>query len=147
ALRLFRLAGPAELPRIQEISIDGTVLVFTLAMSVLTGLLFGLLPAFHVLRSAPGKSIKEGARTTQAHGRSRSALVVTEVALAIIMLVGAGLMIRSFARLMRVDPGFNPDHLLTLQLDLPPAYSTQPEQRTALYHELFERLEALPGVK
>ena len=146
-LRLLRSIGPAELPRMQEISIDGNVLVFTLAISVLTGLTFGLLPAFQVLRVDMGNSLKGGSRTTNGGGRSRSTLVVTEVALALVMLVGAGLMIRSFTRLMRVDPGFNSDHLLTLQMDVPPAYGATPEKRIALYDEIFERLEALPGVK
>lgn len=146
-LRLLRSFGPAELPRMQEISIDGNVLGFTLAASVLTGVIFGLLPAFQVLRTNLGNSLKGGSRATKGGGRSRSVLVVTEVALALVMLVGAGLMIRSFARLMRVDPGFNSDHLLTLQMDVPPAYGATPEKRIALYDEIFERLEALPGVK
>lgn len=146
-LRLLRSVGPAELPRMQEISIDGSVLGFTLAIAVFTGVIFGLLPAFQVLRANLGTSLKGGSRATRGGGRSRSVLAVTEVALALVMLVGAGLMIRSFTRLMRVDPGFNSDHLLTLQMDVPPAYGATPEKRIALYHEIFERLEALPGVK
>lgn len=145
-LRLLRSAGPAALPRVQEISIDGSVLGFTLAASVLTGILFGLLPAFQILKASLRDSLK-GSRATQPGGRTRSVLVVTEVALALMMLIGAGLMIRSFSRLMHVDPGFNPDHLLTLQMDVGPAYGPRPERRIALYHEMFERLEALPGVK
>ena len=146
-LRILRSAGPAELPRMQEISVDGRVLVFTLAASVLTGVLFGLLPAFQIFRASLRDSLKGGGRATQPGGRTRSVLVVTEVALALVMLIGAGLMIRSFSRLMRVDPGFKADHLLTLQMDVPPAYGPRPERRIGLYHDLFERLEALPGVK
>jgi putative ABC transport system permease protein len=147
SLRFLRAMGPPDLPRLNEVSIDGTVLLFTIAASVLTGVIFGLLPAFHALRASLSHSVKDGAKIIQTHGRSRTALAITEVALAIVMLVGAGLMIRSFARVMSVDPGFSSGHLLTLQLDLPPSYATKPELRRALYQDLFPRLEALPGVK
>jgi putative ABC transport system permease protein len=149
ALRLLRRLSPADLPRIEEISMDGTVLVFTLLVSVLTGLVFGLLPAWWLSRSNLQESLKEGGRTTATGGTSRvrNVLAVAEVALALVLLAGAGLMVRSFAQLMQVNPGFRPDHVLTMQLGLPPSYSSQPAQRVAFYREMFARLEALPGVR
>lgn len=146
-LRLLRSVGPAELPRMQEIAIDARVLGFALAVSIMTGVIFGLLPAFQVMKTSLRDSLNGSGRATRGSARSRSILVVTEVALALVMLVGAGLMIRSFTRLMNVDPGFNSDHVLTLQMDIPPAYGNQSDKRIALYHEIFDRLEALPGVK
>ena len=146
-LRLLRGLSPPGLPRVDEISLDGAVLGFTLLVSLLAGLVFGLLPALQLSRGSLQESLKEGGRTTATGGTSRirNVLAVAEMALALALLVAAGLLIRSFARLIHVDPGFRSDHVLTMQLSVPSSYS-QPGQRLALYKEMFARLEALPGV-
>jgi predicted permease len=131
--------SPASLPRVDTVSLDGQVLGFALAISVLTGLAFGIVPALQASRSGVGESLKEGGRSASAGGhrnRARSVLVVSEVALALVLLVGAGLMVRSFRRLQNLDPGFNPGHLLAVTVPASPAF----------YDQLIRRVEGLPGV-
>jgi hypothetical protein len=118
---------------VRQLLTESVVLGFALAVSIITGVIFGLLPAFQVMKTSLRDSLSGSGRATKSGVRSRSILVVTEVALALVMLVGAGLMIRSFTRLMNVDPGFNSDHVLTLQMDIPPA--TIP---TTVNHGAFE---------
>jgi putative ABC transport system permease protein len=145
---VVRKFGQARVPRVDELTIDGWVLVFTLGLSLLTGILFGLVPALQLSKTNLHESLKEGGRGTLGAGRSRmrSSLVVAEIALALVLLTGAGLMLKSFARVLDVDPGFNADKVLTVQIGLPPSYS-QPAQRLTFYQQLFARLEALPGVE
>jgi predicted permease len=147
-LRVLRRLGPAGLPRLRDVSIDPAVLAFTLGISLLTGIVFGLWPARRLAHVDLQETLKEGGRTTESRGRrrGRNGLVVLEVALALVMATGAGLLIRSFARLMAVDPGFVPGHLLTLQLGLPSSYA-KPAQRVAFYRRMFSRIESLPGVE
>jgi putative ABC transport system permease protein len=147
-ISLLRLILPGNFPRSAEIQIDGSVLVFTLLASIATGLIFGLAPAFQASRSHITESLKEGERGAEGFGRNRlrSFLVVTEVALALILLIGTGLMLRSFVRLQEVDPGFTPDHLLTMEISLPEARYADP-QKAAFFTQLLERVRALPGVQ
>jgi predicted permease len=158
SLRLLPLAGDV-LPRVTHVRLDDWVLAFTAALSLATGLLFGLLPA---LQNAANKevsaSLKEGGRSGQA-GQSRGALhaglVISEVALAVVLLIGSGLAIRSLQRLLNVDRGFTPQHVLTFQVSLPQSYDPNPDalrigappQVAAFYREFLERIEHLPGVK
>jgi putative ABC transport system permease protein len=157
SLHLLPLAGNM-LPRIQQVRLDGWVLLFTAAVSVTTGLLFGLIPAFKNSRVAGvNETLKERGRysfSASTH-RFRSALVISEVALATVLLAGSGLAIRSFTRLLSVDPGFSPDHVLTFSVNLPQSYDPQPDplrigappQVTQFFEQLLSRIEQLPGVK
>jgi putative ABC transport system permease protein len=145
------LAGglPEDFPRANEIGIDRAVLVFTGALSVLTGLIFGIIPALTRARPALNETLKEGGRTGAAFGsgRVRGALVVSEVALSLALLVGAGLLIKSFWRLTQVDPGFQPDHLLTMNVSLIGEKYKETGQVISFFRELPARLGAAPGVK
>lgn len=141
--------NPTRLPRIGEVAVDGRVLLFTLGLAVVTGLVFGLVPALQGSRSDLHESLKEGGRDSSAGARGsrvRRALVVSEVALALILLIGAGLMIKSFWRLQTVPSGFNADNVLTLRTSLPQTpYSDMPRV-AAFYRRFFERVASLPGV-
>jgi len=145
------LAGslPDDLPRVKEIGIDRAVLGFTGALSVLTGLIFGIIPALTRAKPALNETLKEGGRTSAAFGRGRirGALVVTEVALSLALLVGAGLLIKSFWRLMQVNTGFQPDRLLTINVSLIGEKYKETGQVISFYRELPARLGALPGVR
>ena len=113
---------PENLPRLSEIGVDGRVLGFTLGVSVLTGLIFGLVPAWAASRGRVGDALKEGGRSAtagSARQRLRSTFVVVELAVALVLLVGAGLLIKTFWNLRSVEPGFNPDHLITMRVELP----------------------------
>jgi putative ABC transport system permease protein len=135
-----------EMGRVAAITIDLRVLGFTLLITLVTGLLFGFLPALRFSRTDLNVSLKEGGRGGGIHGRGlRSALMVSEVALAIVLLVGAGLLIRSFAKLLDVDPGYRAENLLTARIALPPRYSDN-SQRAQFYERILQRIAALPGV-
>jgi len=140
--------APGDMPRIGEVRPDLAVLGFTFALSLLTGLGIGLVPALAASRPDLQSTLKAAGRgSTSGRGqrRLRAALVVSEVALAVVLTLGAGLLLRSFLSVLSVDPGFRPDNLLTLQINVPPKYQT-PDQRRAFYADLFGRLEAVPGV-
>lgn len=140
--------SPKGLLRLNEIGLDGRVLAFTIFVSLLTGVIFGLAPALHASKLDLTESLKEGGRsgTTGARGnRVRSLLIVTEVALALMLLVGAGLLGRSFLRLQRASPGFNAEHVLALNLNLPLARYDEPQQ-AAFYRQLLARVETLLGI-
>ena len=136
------------IPRVQEISVDPRVAGFTLLVSVITGVLFGLAPALQVSRPDLTDALKEGGRTTAGlrKNRLRSALVISEVALSLVLLVGAGLMIRSFAKLNQVDPGFKPAQVLTMGVALLRARYPADEQVAQTYSQILERTTAVPGV-
>jgi putative ABC transport system permease protein len=145
---LARLA-PAGLPRIDEISIDTLVLVFTLAISVLTGLLFGLIPVMRF--GTPNVvALKEGGRSaSDAPGRhrGRNALVVSEIALALVLLIVSGLMVRTFIALRQVDPGFvRPTEVQTFRVSIPGGLIKDPQQTILAYEQITQRLEQVPGV-
>jgi putative ABC transport system permease protein len=138
--------SPPDIRQFKQIGINTGVLGFSFLTSVACGVLFGLLPALQSSRSRPNESLKEGERGSTANrGRTRSALVVAEIGLSLVLLVGAGLLFRSFARLMEVNVGFDPDHLLTFNLGLPS--STDPVRQLAFYQQVVQRLQALPGVE
>jgi putative ABC transport system permease protein len=147
-IALLKLILPDNFPRTTDIHLDGPVLIFTAFASVATGLIFGLAPAFQVSRTQLTESLKEGERGTEGAGRNRlrSVLVVTEVALALTLLMGAGLLLRSFVRLQEVDPGFQPAHLLTMEISLPDVRYPDP-QKAAFFQQLLERVRALPRVQ
>ena len=141
---------PAELSRFDTIAMDARVFVFVFAISLLTGLLFGLLPAWSASRGDIAEAVRENARTT-ATGVSRSPLrsflVTVELALALILLAGAGLLIKGFLRLRSVDPGFNPANVITMYLQLPGTRYPQFSMQTTFRRELLARINAFPGVE
>ncbi len=136
---------PEALPRAEEVQLDGRVLLFTLAASVLAGILFGLAPALKASRADLHETLKEGGRgLSGARHRAQSVFVVVEMALALILLAGAGLMIRSLAKLWRIDPGFNPHNVLTFYSSFPPL-SSPPAVRAA-WRRMDDSLRTIPGV-
>jgi predicted permease len=152
ALQVFRSINPGNIPRLDAISLDGTVLIFTFAVSVLTGLLFGLAPALRAARQDLNLALKAGGRNTQGEGgfgsrrRLRSLLVVSEVAISLMLLVGAGLLIRSFVRLQNVPPGFEPDGVITMRAG-PTARQFADRNAALAYHrDIAEKLAAVPGL-
>ena len=148
-LPTLRAFSPGSVPRLEETRLDVPVLLFSIALSCLTGILFGFVPA---LQAAAGKlyeTLKEGSRGASAggrRGRLRGLLVVAEMAVALVLMTGAGLLMQSFTRLMKVNPGFSSDHLMTFLLSLPPDRYSQPERQTLFYRQLLERVKSLPGV-
>jgi predicted permease len=142
--------SPSEIPRIQMINVDRYALGFTLAVTLLAGLIFGILPAVQAAQVNPNESLKEGGRSASAASkRIFGALVVSEIALALIVLVGAGLLLNSFLRLLRVEIGIQTANLLTVEVNLPSArYSGNDyyAQRVNFYRQVIERIGALPGV-
>jgi len=138
-----------NIPRLDKISIDNRVLLATFGFSILTGLLTGLAPAWRNSEPRLAQWIKDGVRGSFSPGRRRisSALVVAEVSLAVVLLVGGGLMLKSFVQLLRVNPGFQPHHVLRLDFALPETKYREPQQLLAFYNELIVRLQALPGVE
>jgi putative ABC transport system permease protein len=139
-----------SVPQAFSIGLDRWVLAFTLGVSVVTGLVFGIVPALRTAKLDLRETLNEGSRgSTMGPGqhRLRSSLVATEMALAMLLLVGAGLLLRSFSRLQDIAPGFQPDHLLVADLPLAQATYAKPEQRFAFYDRLVERARTLPGVR
>src|SRR5262249_48228068 len=145
----FVASQPSTVPRIDLLAVDGRVLAFTAAISIATGLIFGLAPALRA--SAPNllTTLKESVRSTAGlgTGRLRAVLVVSEIAFALVLLVGAGLMIRSFSRLMAVDPGFNPERVVTVRLTLPVTKYADVASWTAFHQDLLQRIAAVPGLE
>jgi putative ABC transport system permease protein len=140
---------PESIPRVSGMHIDGRVLGFTIGISVLSGIVFGLVPAIQSSRLNLNSSLKEGGRSGEGVGkrRVRSALVVAEIALSLVLLIGAGLMIKSFAALQKVNVGFNPDNVVTMQLSLPGSRYRNRAQIITFYQQLLQKVEALPGVE
>jgi putative ABC transport system permease protein len=146
---LLVAGGPQQLPRLDEVSIDGRVLMFTAAIALLTGVLFGLAPVMQVATANLHDLLKLGARgaagSLRRH-RTRSALVIFEVAISLVLLVAAGLVLRSFASLEKVDPGFRAQNVLTFGVSLPPARYTTLVQTSGFFRALLNRVATLPGV-
>jgi putative ABC transport system permease protein len=141
---------PDNLPRLNEVGLDVRVFGFTLAISLGTGIIFGLLPGIQAAKTDLNKALKEGARNSlesAAGKRTRGVLVSVEVALSLVLLVGAGLMIKSFFHLQQMNLGFNPENVLALSLSLPDASYAEDRQRTAFFQELLPRLESVAGVQ
>jgi predicted permease len=138
-----------SLPRTTDIEVDGWVLVFTLTVSLLTGVAAGLVPAVRASKGNLNDSLKQGLGRTDADSggnRTRSVLVVSEVALSLVLLIGAGLMIRSLARLRSLDPGFDSHNVLTMSIALSPTRYEKPVQQAAFYDQLLQRVRSVPGV-
>ena len=147
-LDLLLTLAPSTLPRTNDIHLDASVLIFSLALSALTGVIFGIAPALLAAHTDVQEGLKQGARgSTDARGRLRGALVVVEVAFALVLLGGAGLLARSFMRLTHVDPGFAPEHATVLRLALPEKKYEKSEQQLAFADALLSRLRALPGIQ
>jgi putative ABC transport system permease protein len=139
--------GPRGLPRLDEVSVDGTVLAFTLGVAIVTGVVFGLVPAMHAARADIAQMLRESVRGSSKGGvqRTRSALVIAEVSLAVVLLVGAGLLIRSFVELTNVDLGFKPANVVAFNLSLPSSKYQYERQVRAVAADLTQRLRQLPG--
>jgi putative ABC transport system permease protein len=140
---------PEGIPRLDNVRVDGVVIAFTIATAMLTGVLFGLVPAFTATRglSASLKESGRGAVTNRGGARVRGTLVMAELALAVMLLTGAGLLMRSFVKLQAVDPGFKPEQALTFELTLPDARYKEDPQRIAFFDDLLSRLRGLPGAR
>jgi len=150
-LRLLVAIGPADLPRLSEVTLDARSLVFTLALAVVSGLLFGSIPAFKYARTRAAAALSGANRTAsagRARQRSRSILVVAQVAMALVLLVSALLMIRTFAALRDVDPGFtDPAHLQTMRISIPMSLVQDPRAVTRIMNNIDDKLAAIPGVQ
>jgi putative ABC transport system permease protein len=141
---------PANLPRLSEIGVDARVLGFTLGVSILTGLIFGLVPAWAASRESAGDALKEGGRGATAGAarqQLRSVFVVVELAVALVLLVGAGLLIKTFWKLRSVEPGFNPDHLITMRVELPETRYKEVAPQTRLRKQVLAGMNSLPSVQ
>jgi predicted permease len=150
-VRFLVAFGPSNLPRLNEIAIDGKALLFTFILSGLSGLLFGLIPALKYAGQRGTSALQSAGRTisvSRDRHRARNFLVVGQVALALVLLMSAGLMIRTFAALRKVDPGFaGPQHLQTMRISIPGSLIAEPERVTRTQNEILDKLMAIPGVK
>ena len=146
SLQVLKVFEPGDLPRLDEITLDSTVLGFTLVLTVFAGVLFGLTPALQITGRNLSLSLREGARGFDGRHRLGNLLVVAEVALATVLLIGAGLLIRSFDRLQQVNPGFTADHVVTTGLSLSGGRYSNRETIGGFYQQLLERIRNLPGV-
>jgi len=145
---ILKIAGPADLPRLQEVSVNGAVLAFTAAIAILTGILFGLGPALQASRSDLTLGLKEGGASgnSRSKHRAHNALVIAEVALSFIVLIVSGLLLNSFWRLLHVNRGFDPSHVLTTQISLVTSKYKLASSRTSFFNQLEDKLETHPGV-
>ena len=154
ALQIMRSTNPGNIPRLEAINLDGTVLAFTLAVSILTGILFGLVPAVRAVRVDLSSSMKSGGRNAQGEGgfgssrrRLRSLLVVAEVAISLVLLIGAGLLLRSFIRLQNVSPGFDPEGVISMRLGASTRQFADRDASLGFYRPFGDALAAVPGVR
>jgi predicted permease len=154
SLHVARVMHPGNIPRMGEIGIDGRVLAFTFVISIITGIVFGIAPALQAAKVDLNTALKVGGRSSQGDGglntsqhRLRGLLVISEVALSVMLLIAAGLLLRSFARLQAVSPGFNPDRVMSMMVQVSgPAYRPQ-AARVQFFQAVRERIASLPGVK
>ena len=149
-VRLMGAFGPGEIPRLQNVDIDIRVLAFTAALTLMCVLLFGMAPVFGLSRNEIGEALKEGGRSLsigRRTGRYRDALVIAEVTLALVLVIGAGLLLRSLVSLYQVDPGFRSEHVLTMSISLPETTYANSDKIERFYDELNRKLERIPGVK
>jgi putative ABC transport system permease protein len=148
--RVLIAIAPPTLPGLQQVGVNLKVLAFTLGVSCLTGILFGLVPAFEAARFNLQETLKEGSKNIGGHSRGhklRNTFVVTQVALALVLLIGAGLLLKSLNRLQSVDPGFNPKNLLTMRVNLPFLKYDSDQKIIAFFKRSVEEVSALPGVQ
>jgi predicted permease len=148
-MRALVAAAPQSVPRLDEVSLDWTVFGVAAAVAVVTGLAFGLAPAWQASRTAPGESLKTSERKsgTRSHARWRASLTVAEVALSLVLLVGAGLFLKSFTLIMGMDLGFRTENVLTMNVNLPELHYRTADQRFQFFQELEQRVGALPGIQ
>jgi len=153
-LFVVRRINPGNIPRLDAITLDGSVLAFTFGVSVLTGVVFGLAPAIRAVRVDLNTSLKAGGRSAQNEGglhtsrrRAKNLLVVCEVALSLVLLIGAGLLIRSFVRLQRVSPGFNPSQVISLRLGASGRQFQERSDAVEFFRQMGDRIASVPGVK
>ncbi|MGB7281037.1 MAG: ABC transporter permease [Candidatus Acidiferrum sp.] len=149
-LPAVRSISPGTVPRLGEARIDGEVLIFSLLLCVITGIVFGLVPALQTSKKDLHATLKEGGHGSSeggGRGRFRALLVVAEMGVALVLMTGAGLLIQSFSRLMQVNPGFSPKNLMAFPLKLPPSRYTLPEQQAQFYRELLDDVRAMPEVQ
>ena len=153
SLFVVRAMNPGNIPRLEDIGINGSVMAFTFGVSLATGILFGLAPVWRALKVDLNTSLKAGGRSGQADGgilvrrhRLRGLLVISELALSLMLLIGAGLLVRSFVRLEAVPPGFSPDHVLTMSVSVDGPKYQERKPRAAFFREVERRISALPGV-
>jgi predicted permease len=153
SLYIVRTVNPGNIPRLDVIGIDARVLAFTFAVSIITGIVFGLAPALRSVRLDLSSALKSGGRSSQGDGgfslsrhRLRGLLVVSELALSLMLLIGAGLLIRSFARLQSVSPGFNPDHVISMRLGAGNRRFQNRDEANVFYRGLIEKVAAIPAV-
>jgi len=153
ALYVVRTVNPGNIPRLEAITLDGSVLAFTFGLSMLTGVIFGLTPALRAARIDLNSSLKAGGRSAQGEGgfgssrrRLRSLLVVSEVAVSLMLLIGAGLLVRSFVRLQSVSPGFQPEHVISMRLGSSARVFPNRDAAIPYFQDLHARLSAVPGV-
>ena len=153
SLFVVRAMNPGNSPRLEDIGINGSVMAFTFGVSLATGVLFGLAPVWRALKVDLNTSLKAGGRSGQADGgilvrrhRLRGLLVISELALSLMLLIGAGLLVRSFVRLEAVPPGFSPDHVLTMSVSVDGPKYQERKPRAAFFREVERRISALPGV-
>jgi putative ABC transport system permease protein len=146
----LRSISPGAVPRLGEAKIDGIVLIFSLLLCVITGIVFGLVPALQTSKKDLHETLKEGGRASsegRGRGRFRAVLVVAEIGVALVLMTGAGLLIQSFSRLMQVNPGFSPKNLMAFPLALPPSRYSKPELQTQFYRQILEHVRTMPGVQ
>jgi predicted permease len=149
-VKSLRIFGPENIPRLREVGVDGRVIAFTCLISLLCGVLFGLVPALRASRVDLNETLKEGGRGAGTSGRGqqlRKLLVVAEVALSLVLLIGAGLLIRSYQRILSSHPGFDPHNVLALRLSLPAAKYAEPENISTFFQSASERIKTVPGVE
>src|SRR5439155_1944652 len=149
-IHLLLTASPLNIPGLKDVGLDTNVLGFTVVISVLTGVIFGLAPALQASRADLRDALQEGGRNaggTAVRNRVRALLVVAEVALSLVLLVGAGLLGRSFLLLSEVRPGFEPEHVLTTDISLAKTKYPQPAQQQAGFAEIVRRTAVIPGVE
>ncbi len=149
-MQLLLTLAPEDLLDIRNVHIDFRILLFTLAVTIVTGLMFGLVPALGSAKTNPGESLKEGERTVGIGvrgSRLRNVFVVAEIGLAVVLLAGAGLLIKSFLRLQSVSPGFDPQNILMVKVELPDSKYKQDAQIVQFFNQVLEKVRALPGVE
>jgi ABC-type antimicrobial peptide transport system permease subunit len=148
-MRALVAAAPQNIPRLDTVSLDWTVFGAAATIAAATGLGFGWAPAWQASRTSPADSLKSSERkaSTRSHARWRAALTVAEVAMSLVLLIGAGLFLKSFTLIMRMDLGFRTDNVLAMNINLPELRYRTAEQRFQFFHDLERRVAALPGVQ
>ena len=149
-IHLLVTLGPSDIPRVDTVAFDFRVLLFVLIASIITGVVFGLAPAWQASRATLNDALKDSARGSSdgiLRNRLRSALVASEFALALVLLIGAGLLVRSLSALLAINPGFDSHHVLTMIVSVAGTHEADINRRAAFFHEAIEKVGALPGME